>query len=159
VSKLWHTLLELGANLGQLFVELLQLGGTYALLLFFLAWCLWGVNWQKTWPVLARGGWAPLVLLSFLGALTWSRLAPSDCDCLVLLTVPNFWWHLGAVGLVVGVGLFCGWLQGVLGYMPPDVALEPAAAGHGHGHDDHGSHDAHSSHDEHGGHDAHGGHH
>jgi hypothetical protein len=34
--------------------------------------------------------------------------------------------------------LFCGWLQGVLGWTPPEIELEPPAAPVGH--HDHGHH-------------------
>jgi hypothetical protein len=50
------------------------------------------------------------------------------------MTIPNFWWQLGGVGLLVGTALFCGWLQGVLGWTPEEIDLEPPvhAAAHGH---------------------------
>lgn len=131
MSALWYTLLQLFKVLGQLILELGQLAGDHALLLFFLAWCLWGINWQKAWPVLARGAWAPLGLLLITVALAWSQLLPSACDCLAIVTVPNFWWQLGAVGLFAAIALFCGWLQGVFGWAPPEIQLEPAGLVHG----------------------------
>jgi hypothetical protein len=77
----------------------------------------------------------PLVLILVVSALVWSQLAPSDCSCLGFITVPNFWWQLGGVGLLAAVTLFCGWLQGVFGWTPAEVELEPPMpAGHGHGH-------------------------
>ena len=49
---------------------------------------LWlcAVNWQKLWPVLAQGAWAPAVLLFLICAVVWSRLSPG-----------RFAWQLGIV--------------------------------------------------------------
>ena len=75
----------------------------------------------------AGGAWAPAVLLLVVAALIWSRLAPGPCNCLGFVTVPNFWWQLGEVGLIAALTLFCGWLQGVLGWTPREISLEPPA--------------------------------
>jgi hypothetical protein len=76
-------------------------------------------------------------LLILLSALVWSRIAPSDLN-LGLASVPNFWWQLGAVTLLASVTMFCGWLQGILNWAPPEISLEPpvhdASHGHAHGH-------------------------
>jgi hypothetical protein len=118
-------------------VQLLELAMSWSLLIAWVAWWLGGVNWKKTWPVLARGAWAPLVLLLVVSALVWSRIAPAQLD-LGLAAVPNFWWQLGAVVLLASITLLCGWLQGLLGWAPPEISLEPSAHdpshGHAHGH-------------------------
>src|SRR5437763_1131546 len=82
------------------------------------------------WPVLAEGAWVPVVLLMLVGALAWSRISPGPCTCLGFVTLPNFWWQLGAVGGLVALALFCGWLQGLLGWAPEEVNLEPPSAPH-----------------------------
>lgn len=122
-------------TLGELLVQLVQLGLHWSLLLAWIAWWLLAVNWNKTWSVLRQGAWVPLVLLMLVGALAWSRIAPSSCNCLGFLEVPNFYWQLGAVGLLAAGTCFCGWLQGLLGWTPADINLDPPAPGH---HDDHG---------------------
>jgi hypothetical protein len=127
VNDLLQTLQELVIVLGRLLSELLQPILASSLLIAWLAWWLWGVNWTKTWRVLAQGAWAPVVLLMIASALVWSQMAPSDCSCLGLVTVANFWWQLGAVGLLVAVTLLCGWLQGVFGWAPAEVSLDPPA--------------------------------
>ncbi len=132
--SLLQTLGELVAVLGQLVVQLFALGAHWLLLILWLAWWLLAVNWRKAWPVLGQGGWAPLVLLVLMVALAWSRLQPIPCDCLGFVTVPNFWWQLGYVALLVAVALFCGWLQGVLQWAPAEINLEPPAHGDDHGH-------------------------
>jgi hypothetical protein len=135
--ELWDTLVQLVTVLGRLLVELLQLGLHGALLIAWVAWWLLGVNWQKAWPVLRQGGWVPGVLLVFIAALAWSRIAPGPCECLGFVSVPNFWWQLGGVSLIAAVALFCGWLQGKLGLTPADIEVEPPPshhAEHEHGH-------------------------
>ena len=107
------------------------------LLLAWIAWWLWAVNWQKTWAFLALGAWAPLVLLIIAAAMSWSQLAPSHLFLFGFLVVPNFWWQLLLSVLLVGLALFCGWLQGYFGWMPAEISVEPvpvAAHGHEHGH-------------------------
>jgi hypothetical protein len=104
-------------------------------------WCAWWlgcVNWKKTWPVLAQGGWVPVVLLMLIAALAWSRIFPSSCSCLGF-PIANFIWQLGSVIALVLVALFCGWVQGQLGWTPPEVSFDPPAADH----DEHHGHVAH----------------
>ncbi len=99
------------------------------------SWWLWAVNWKKAWLVLAQGAWAPVVLLVLVSAYVWSRIAPSECDCLRLVVVPNFWWQLGSTCALAAIALFCGWLQGKLGWGPADVHFDPpprSDSAHGH---------------------------
>ena len=103
------------------------------------AWWLWGVNWKTAQGVLARGGWVGVVLLTFLIALAWSRIFPRSCDCLGV-TIPNFWWQLGASIALLLTALFCGWLQGKLGWEPAEVSFDPPEDHHGHGHHGHAAH-------------------
>lgn len=140
MGELSQTFLQLFEVLGKLLVELLAVGLSWSLLIAYVAWWLWGVNWNRAWPVLARGAWVPAVLALVAGAMAWSQIAPADCTCLGFVTVKNFWWQLGGVGLLAAIALFCGWLQGVMGWAPAELSLEPpapAAHGHGHGHGHH----------------------
>jgi hypothetical protein len=130
---LGQTLSGLALNLWTLLGLLATFLWHWVLLILWAAWWLRGVNWSKLWPVLRVGGWAPLVLLTLLVALVWSRLSPAPCDCLGFIVLPNFWWQLGFVGMLVGSALFCGWLQGVFHWTPEELNLEPPAhADHGH---------------------------
>ena len=92
----------------------------------WIVWWLWAVNWQKLWPVLACGAWAPAVLLFLMGAVVWSRVSPG-----------RFGWQLGIVAALAVLALFCGWLQGRLCWTPREVSVEPPVVsdeGHGHSH-------------------------
>jgi hypothetical protein len=124
---LWQSFWQIMVSVGEFVVELLRLGVHWSLLIAWLAWWLWGVNWKKLWPVLSGGAWVPLVLLMVLGALAWSRISPTE--------YANFWWQLGAIGLLAAATFFCGWLQGVFGWTPAEINLEPPApSAHGHAH-------------------------
>jgi hypothetical protein len=107
------------------------------------AWWLWGVNWKNAWPVLAGGGWVPVLLLTGTSALAWSQIFPSSCNCLGF-PIPNFWWQLGACFALVAAALFCGWLQERLGWAPAAVSFAPPEGHHhmhGPGHHGHGLQD------------------
>jgi len=137
LASVFQGLWQIVLDLLSLAVQLLSLGMAWSLLIAWVAWWLLGVNWTKVWPVLARGAWAPVVLLIMTSALVWSRIAPSDCSCLGFATIPNYWWQLGAVSLLASVTLFCGWLQGLLHWAPEEINLDPpapSAHGHAHGH-------------------------
>lgn len=105
----------------------------------FTVWCLWAVNWRKAWPVLAVGGWLPLLLVAWATAYFWAKITPRSITFLGV-TIGNYSWQLLAVCFLTGLGLFCGWLQGVYGWEPETVNLDPPAD---HGHHDHGHHSHH----------------
>jgi hypothetical protein len=129
VSDSWEDLgQQLLLILSKMLEKLIQDALGWSLVIFWLAWCLFGINWRKAWGVLAQGAWAPLVLAVILIALAWSQMTPAE---------PRFGWKLLQVGLVVAASLFCGWVQGYFGWQPPEISLEPAPAAenaHGHGH-------------------------
>jgi hypothetical protein len=126
VTETWQSWTDVGNNLIQVvvhlwaaFVILLGLLLHWSVLVAWLAWSLFSIDWNKVWPVLTRGAWAVVVLAGLTIALVWSQLAPST-DVL-----PNFWWQLTAVAIIIGLTLFCGWLQGVMNWRPAEVILEP----------------------------------
>jgi hypothetical protein len=136
------TVADLFDTLRQLLLLILKLGsevGTLLLhwwvVLLWIAWWLWGVNWQKAWPVLSRGAWIPFGLVVVLAALAWSQIMPSTRTVLGTITLLNFWWQLTACAALAATALFCGWLQGVMHWTPAEVDVEPPAhVEHGHGH-------------------------
>ncbi|HXG09766.1 MAG TPA: hypothetical protein VNK04_08250 [Gemmataceae bacterium] len=131
MTEPWQTIVQIALDLGKLLAALAQAAWHWGVLIAWVAWWLGGVNWRKLGPVLGQGAWVPVVLLSVLGAMVWSQIAPRPYDFLGVVTVPNFWWQLGGVGLLAGLTLFCGWLQGVFDWAPPDpLAAEAAASEH-----------------------------
>jgi hypothetical protein len=133
VAEVVQALGQLFVALGNLLWELLTDAGTrrllvpWMLLIAWLAWWLFAVNWRRAWVVLAEGAWAPVVLLMVLAARVWASLAPSDWNVFGVATLGNFWWQLGGVTLLVGLTLFCGWLQTAFDWGPPEISLEPPA--------------------------------
>jgi hypothetical protein len=141
VSDLWgqlgQLLGELAYTIGRLLWEAGAAFPLWPLPIVWVAWWLLAVNWKKLWPVLAQGGWAPIVLLVLITALVWSRLAPWEWTLAPGARLPNFWWQLIAVSLLALSALFLGWLQGLTGRVPPEISVDPPAApahGHDHGH-------------------------
>ena len=133
----WSLLMQLFSILGQLLAPLIQSAVSWLLLLVWIAWWLWAVNWKKVWPVLAQGGWMVVALLIVVAALVWSEMAPNTGYVFGGLLVGSaFLRHLILVSILALVALACGWLQGMLGWEPAEIDLEPAAASadHGHGH-------------------------
>ena len=122
------------AFLGQLGTLLAMLGRALLPWLpagLWCAWWLWCVNWKRAFPVLKKGGWVVVVLVVLASALAWSGAFPSSGP-FPRLPLANFWWQLGACATLALVALFCGWLQGVLGWTPREVSLEPPPASHDH---------------------------
>jgi hypothetical protein len=130
VVDIFQTLVQLIVTLATLFVEIGALALRHILLIAWVAWWLWAVDWAKAWGMLAKGGWVVVVLLSLISARVWASVAPGSFDVLGLVEIGNFWWQLGAVALIVLLALFCGWLQGVFGWAPAEVDLEPPLPQH-----------------------------
>src|SRR5260370_30533676 len=127
MAELWAIIVKLGSAAGDVGQALFQLGMLvrgWLLFAVWVAWWLWAVDWRKLGPTLARGAWAPVVLLGLIAAAAWSMAAPGEADWGAFV-VPNFLWQLGAVASLIGVALLCGWLQGRLGWTPPEIPVEP----------------------------------
>lgn len=106
-------------------------------LIAFVAWCLWGIDWRKTWPVLADGGWVPMLLVGLMAGVVWSFVFPTTATLFGFIPIPNGLWQVGAAGLLICLALACGWLQGRLGCYPPVISFEPPALVHDHEHSAH----------------------
>jgi hypothetical protein len=107
------------------------------LIALWCVWWLWAVDWRKVWPALAAGGWAPVVLLWLVAAGAWALIAPGESGVLGFVKIPNGWWQAGDVAALICLALFCGWLQGRLGWAPAEIPIEPPGHGSGHGHGHH----------------------
>jgi hypothetical protein len=137
VNEQWNALVQLFDSLFKLLAGPLQWLASWLLLLVWIAWWLWAVDWRKAWPVLAQGAWVPVVLLLSMGALVWSRLVPDRFEIPGVISIGNFWYQLIEVALLAGIALFCGWIQGIRNWAPPEIDLEPPTAHESHG-DEHG---------------------
>jgi hypothetical protein len=139
VDDVWTILGQFFSTFGALLIlagKLIFLVLTkWLLLLVGMVWCLWGVNWRNAWPVLAHGAWLPLGFLAVVVALVWSQIAPGEGNFIGLATVPNFWWQLGDVAMILALFLFCGYVQTMYGWAPAEIELDPPVeAAHSHGH-------------------------
>ena len=106
--------------------------------LVLIVWCLAAVDWRKAQPVLAAGGWVPLILIALMTAVVWSLVFPASVLVFGIIPVPNGLWQLGAIALLVGIVLVCGWLQVQLGWYPPAITFDPPMGVDEH---DYGHHD------------------
>jgi hypothetical protein len=100
----------------------------------WIVWWLGAVNWQKAWPALRQGAWLGVVLIVFLATLAWSEIDPTPTQISDLGAIPSFWVRLSCVGGLAALALFCGWLQGVLGWIPPEIEVDPPETSADHGH-------------------------
>ena len=112
--------------------------GLLSVLLMLLPWALWcvwwlfAVNWHKAWPMLADGGWAPVVLLMIVASLSWAMIDSRPCNCLGFMVVPNGWWQFGNVCTLTALAFVCGWLQGYFAWTPAEISVEPPLVAHEH---------------------------
>jgi hypothetical protein len=130
VTELLTLLVEILSNLGTLVLVLFGWLVHWWIAVAWFAWWLWGVDWNRVWPVLARGGWAVLVLLLVIAALAWSETAPREFPDAGPFAFSNFWWHLAAVSALVALTLFCGWLQLMFRWEPAPTALDDSEERH-----------------------------
>jgi hypothetical protein len=147
-------------------IALLVLIVPWTPLISWVAFWLLAVNWEKLYPILAKGGVIAVLLIGLTAILIWGLIAPppDGLHHMFGLRLVNFAGKTVYVTMLVAIMALCGTVQlsgacGSLVWFPED---EPEGHhGHGdHGHDDHG-HDS-QGHDGHGHHDhgstAHGGH-
>ena len=65
-------LARLLAVLGDMVRQLTQLLIAVLPWALWSAWWLFAVNWRKAWPMLAEGGWVPVVLLMIVASFAWA---------------------------------------------------------------------------------------
>lgn len=129
-GSLWRIFVEVAG----LLQNVLYLALDHVLLIAWIAWWLFAVNWDQAWRYLAKGAWAPIALIMLITALVWSRMEPRTYD-IFGVSIANFWWQLGVVAFIAALTLICGWLQGLLRWAPAEIDLNPPApAAHHHGH-------------------------
>jgi hypothetical protein len=127
LAQLWTIIVNQVQVLWLLLILVFGVFTRWPLIILWILWWLLAVNWKKMWPVLAIGAWLPLILVVILAAFVWSRIEPGPGNFLGLVTIESFWWQLGNLAFLVALALFCGYLQGLLHWTPPEIDLEPAA--------------------------------
>jgi hypothetical protein len=133
MQELITVLLDLGRDLVRLLSILTRLGFDYALLIGWLGWWLWLVDWRQFWPALARGAWLPLLLvLGLISFLAWHLQLPWLADWKPAILAP-----LTMTVLLFGSILLCGWLQEVFSWHPVEITLQATAPVHHHEHQHH----------------------
>jgi hypothetical protein len=91
----------------------------------FIVWCLWGIDWRKAWPTLAAGAWVPFVLIGGMAAAVWALVFPMPHMLFGMVTLPNGMWQFAVVAILMCLALLCSWLQGRLGWYPPEITFTP----------------------------------
>lgn len=158
---LWQSFVTLFlALIGVLNSLVLAISANWELVAWVAFWTL-VVRWPDVREQLRKGAWAAAFLLYFIAALTWGL-----CSEPYYIYFPSILEKFFIAGLWVALAFFCGWVQDLFLWTPPEVEIvgppEGPAVAHahgGHGHDDHGHSGSHG-HDSHGaGHGAGHGHH
>lgn len=126
-------------------------------LIAWVGFWLLAVNWEKLYPVLAKGGIVGLVLIGLMMILVWGLIAPplDGKHYIFGLKLSNFVGKTIWVTMLFTIMALCGSVQlsgacGSLACFPEDLPEDDHGNG-GHGHDSHG-HDDHSHGGDHGQH-------
>ena len=136
--------------------NLLALTVPWAPLIAWVAFWLLAVNWEKLYPVLARGAVIGVLLIGLMMILIWGLIAPppGGFHHLFGLRPSNFVGKTIYVTMLLSIMALCGSVQlsGACGHLFPEKEATDDHDGHGgdghHGHDDHGHGD--HSHGDHG---------
>lgn len=134
-------------------VDLLAIIVPWAPLIAWIAFWLLAVNWEKLYPVLAKGAVIGVILIGLMMILIWGLIAPppDGVHHLFGLRPTNFVGKTIYVTMLFTIMALCGSVQlsgacGPLCRFPEDQPEDDHHA-HDHGHDDHGH-----GHHEHAGH-------
>jgi len=135
MTELVQVLIDLGENLVRLITVLAKLALGHTLLIGWLVWWLWLVDWRQFWPACRRGAWLPLLLaLGLVSYLAWLVGAPLPAAETFGALTP-----LTTCLLLFASVLLCGWVQTVFAWYPVEISLEPPASAA------HGAHDGHAA--------------
>lgn len=144
IDALWQILKACGTILNAA-------GASFAshwVLVLWIAFWVWCVRWTDLRAWLRQGAWAAFAVLSVFVGIVWGICSEPTWQ----FGLPSIIEKVALVGLWIGLAFICGKLQTQWNCEPQAIEIagppEGAAAGHGHGHDDHG----HGGH----GHDSHG---
>ena len=130
-------------------VNLLVLVVPWTPLIAWIAFWLLAVNWEKLYPVLAKGAIIGVLLIGVMMVLVWGLISPppDGVHHLFGLKPTNFVGKTIYVTMLFTIMALCGSVQlsGACGDLFPEADAEESDGhghdgngGHGHGHDDHG---------------------
>lgn len=133
-------------------IHLLAVVVPWTPLIAWIAFWLLAVNWEKLYPVLAKGAVIGVVLIGLMMILVWGLIAPppDGVHHLFGLHPSNFVGKTIYVTMLLTIMALCGSVQlsgacGPLCKFPEDQPEDDHHShdhGHDHGHDAHGHHDA-----------------
>ena len=125
-------------------VSLLSLVAPWAPLVAWIAFWLLAVNWEKLYPILAKGGAIGVFLIGLMMILVWGLIAPPDGDIHLMfgLQTSNFVGKTIYVTMLFTIMALCGSVQlsGACGTFVKFPESEHDFAAGGHGGDHHDSH-------------------
>ena len=154
MEQLTKSLLKLLSASWEVVIQLLAVVVPWTPLVAWVAFWLLAVNWQKLYPILAKGGAIGVVLIGLMMILVWGLIAPPSDGVhhLLGLKATNFAGKAIYVTMLMSIMLLCGSVQlsGACGSLVSFPDEEPdghdhSRSGHDDGHGGHAHHD--TSHD------------
>lgn len=147
MEQLINSLLELAFAGWHVVISLLALIVPWTPLILWIAFWLLAVNWEKLYPVMAKGGAICVVLIGLSMILVWGLIAPpaDGAHHLMGLNPSNFVGKAIYVTMLLTIMALCGSVQlsgacGSLVHFPE----EDESDDHGDHHHGHGGHDEHA---------------
>jgi len=113
MDALFESLLQMfGAGWGVI-TSLAALITPWAPLLAWIAFWLFGVNWQKLRTVLLSGGGIAVILMGLVVILVWGSIAPPESGFhhILGLTLSNYFGKMVYVTTLIVIMVLCGLVQ------------------------------------------------
>lgn len=113
MEALFDQLVQLFVTLWSLLVVIGTLVVPWIPLAAWIVFWMFCVNWEKLWPVLARGGLVGVLLIGVVMVFVWGTIAPpaQGYHSLLGLTLSNFVGKTVYVTALLCIMLLCGALQ------------------------------------------------
>jgi hypothetical protein len=151
MEQLINSLAKLLSAGWEVVISVLFLAVPWAPLIAWVAFWLLAVNWEKLYPVLAKGGAVGVVLIGLMMILVWGLIAPPQegVHNMLGLHPSNFVGKTVYVTMLLTIMALCGSVQlsgacGSLVSFPEEVPDDHGHESDGHDHG-HAGHDGHSA--------------